>query len=158
MGKKVNRDREKILSKADIKANNIFKTVEAYEAEDSDLSIRRAAALFHYSFASISNHINARKDVQYLSDLTVEYQKFTPIEETALKNYIHNYFQSEFSLSPKLLREYANKLYKAKGDFEKIGKNWHLEFYERYINIESTYTRSIAKKRIANKNTDNYIT
>jgi hypothetical protein len=64
MGKKVNRDREKILSKADIKANNILKAVEAYEAEDSDLSMRRAAALFYYFPASISNHINARKDVQ----------------------------------------------------------------------------------------------
>jgi hypothetical protein len=37
MGKRVNRDREKILSKADIKANNILKAVEAYEAEGSDL-------------------------------------------------------------------------------------------------------------------------
>jgi hypothetical protein len=73
MGKKVNRDREKILSKADIKANNILKAVKAYEAEDSNLIMRRAAALFHYSPALISNHINARKDVQYLPDLAVKY-------------------------------------------------------------------------------------
>jgi hypothetical protein len=92
MGKKVNRDREKILSKADIKANNIFKAVEAYETEDSDLSMRRAAALFHYSPASISNHINAKKDVQYLPDLVIKYQKLISIEEIALKDHIHNYF------------------------------------------------------------------
>ncbi len=73
MGKKLNRDREKILSKTNIKTNNIFKTVKTYKAKDSDLSIRRAATLFHYSPASISNHINARKDVQYLPDLTIKY-------------------------------------------------------------------------------------
>ena len=39
MGKKVNRDREKVLSKTDIKANNILKAVEAYEAKDSNLLI-----------------------------------------------------------------------------------------------------------------------
>jgi hypothetical protein len=157
MGKKVNRDREKILTKTDIKVNNIFKAVETYEAEDSDLSIRRAAALFHYSSASISNHINARKDVQYLLDLAVEYQKLTLIEEAVLKNYIYNYFQSEFFFSPKLFREYANELCRAKRDFEEIEKNWHLEFYERYTNVESIYIRSIAKERIINKNIDNYI-
>jgi hypothetical protein len=92
MGKKVNRDREKILSKTDIKANNILKAVEAYEAEDSDLLMRRAVALFYYSSASISNHINARKDVQYLPDLAVKYQKLILIEKTVLKDYIYNYF------------------------------------------------------------------
>jgi hypothetical protein len=92
IGKKVNRDREKILSKADIKANNILKAVEAYEAENSNLIMRRVAALFHCFPASISNHINARKDVQYLSDLAVKYQKLIPIEEVALKDHIHDYF------------------------------------------------------------------
>jgi hypothetical protein len=157
IGKKVNRDREKILSKTDIKANNILKAVETYEAENSDLSMRRAAALFHCSPASISNYINARKDVQYLLDLAVEYQKFISIEKTALKDHIHNCFQSELSLIPKLFREYANKLYRTKRDDKKIRKNWYLEFYERYINVESTYARLMAKKRISNKNTDNYI-
>jgi hypothetical protein len=92
ISKKVNRDREKILLKADIKANNIFKAVEAYEAEDNDLSMRRAAAFFHYFSASISNHINAKKDVQYLLNLVVKYQKLTLIEEVALKNHIYDYF------------------------------------------------------------------
>jgi intergrase/recombinase len=157
MGKKVNRDREKILSKADIKANNILKAVEAHEAEDSDLLMRRAAALFHCSPASISNHINARKDVQYLPDLAVEYQKLTPIEEAVLKDHIHDCFQSGLSLSPKLLREYVNELCRAKGDFEEVGKNWHLGFYERHTSVESIYARSMAKERVANEDVDNYI-
>ena len=92
MGKKVNRDLEKILSKADIKVNNILKAVEAYETKDSDLLMWRAATLFHCSPASISNYINARKDVQYLPDLIVKHQKFIPIEEAALKNHIYDYF------------------------------------------------------------------
>jgi hypothetical protein len=157
MGKKVNRDREKILSKADIKVNNIFKAVKVYEVEDSDFSMRRAAVLFHCSPTSISNYINARKDVQYLSDLAVEYQKLTPIEEVALKDHIYDCFQLEFFLSPKLFREYANELCRAKGDFEKVGKNWHLEFYERHTNVESIYIRLMAKERVANEDIDNYI-
>ncbi len=123
MGKNVNRDREKILSKTNIKANNIFKAVEAYEAKDSNLLIQRAAALFHYSSTSISNHINARKDVQYLPDLTIKHQKLTPIEKATLKDHIYDYFQSGLSLTPKLFREYANELYRAKGDDKEIEKN-----------------------------------
>jgi len=92
MGKKVNRDRENILLKTDIKANNILKAVEAYEAKDSDLLIQRVTTLFHCSSALISNYINARKDVQYLPDLIVKHQKFIPIEEAALKNHIYDYF------------------------------------------------------------------
>jgi hypothetical protein len=157
MGKKVNRDREKILSKTDIKVNNIFKAVEAYETEDSDLSMRRAVAFFYYSPTLISNYINARKDVQYLLDLVIKHQKLTPIEEAALKDHIHNCFQSEFSFSPKLFREYANELCRAKGDFEEVGKNWYLEFYERHINVESTYTRLMTKERFINEDIDNYI-
>ena len=121
IGKKVNRYREKILLKTDIKINNIFKVVEAYE--DSGFLIRRAATLFYCSPASISNYINARKDVQYLLDLVIKYQKLTPIEEAVLKDYIYNYFQSGLSLTPKLFREYANELYRAKRDDKEIEKN-----------------------------------
>jgi hypothetical protein len=35
MGKKINRDREKIQSKADVKADKIFKAVKAYQAPNS---------------------------------------------------------------------------------------------------------------------------
>jgi hypothetical protein len=35
MGKKINRDREKIQSKADFKADKIFKAVKAYQAPNS---------------------------------------------------------------------------------------------------------------------------
>jgi len=54
--------------------------------------MRRVAAFFYYSSILISNYINARKDVQYLPDLVVEYQKLILIEEIVLKDYIYNYF------------------------------------------------------------------
>jgi hypothetical protein len=130
IGKKINRDREKILSKIDIKINNIFKTVEIYEIEDSDLSMQRVVILFYYFPASIFNYINARKDVQYLSDLIIKYQKLTSIEKAALKDHIYDCFQLKFSFTPKLFREYVNKLYKMKGDDKEIKKNWYLEFYK----------------------------
>src|SRR6266498_1314253 len=121
MGKKVNRDRENILLKTDIKANNILKAVEAYEAKDSDFLMRRAAALFYCSPVLIFNYINARKDVQYLPDLVVEYQKLISIEEAVLKDYIYDCFQSGLSFTSKLFREYANELCRAKGDDKEIG-------------------------------------
>jgi hypothetical protein len=68
MGKKINRDREKIQSKADVKADKILKAVEAYQAPDSQLSLRQAAPLFECSHFSISNHINEQKSIQYMPD------------------------------------------------------------------------------------------
>jgi hypothetical protein len=69
MGKKINRDREKIQSKADVKADKIFKVVEAYQAPGSQLLLREIAALFECSHFSISNHINEQKSIQYMPDL-----------------------------------------------------------------------------------------
>ncbi len=40
MVKKRSQDREKVLSKTDIKTENIIKTVEAYKAEDFEFLIR----------------------------------------------------------------------------------------------------------------------
>jgi Tc5 transposase DNA-binding domain/helix-turn-helix, Psq domain len=155
--KKVKRDREKVLSKADIKFENILKAVEAYQAPRSELSMRQAAALFHCSHSSVSNHINETKSMQYMLDLTIEQQKLTPMEEAALKDHIHECFQSGLSLSPRLLRDYANELCRAKGDSKKVEKNWHLGFYERHTSVESTYARSMAKERVANEDADTYI-
>jgi hypothetical protein len=61
MGKKINRDREKIQSKADVKVDKIFKAVKAYQAPDSQLSLRQVAALFECSHSSIFNYINEQK-------------------------------------------------------------------------------------------------
>jgi hypothetical protein len=68
MGKKINGGREKIQSKADIKTDKILKAVKAYQAPDSQLLLRQAAALFEYSHFSISNHINEQKSIQYMPD------------------------------------------------------------------------------------------
>jgi hypothetical protein len=88
MGKKINRDREKIQSKADVKADKILKAVEAYQAPDSQFLLRQAAALFECSHSLISNHINEQKSIQYLFDHAVERQKLIPVEEAALKDHI----------------------------------------------------------------------
>ncbi len=157
MGKKLNRDREKILSKTDIKTNNILKAVKIYEVEDSELLIRRAAVLFLYSPFLVFYYIKERDEVRYLLDSIIKRQKLTPIKKTILKDYIYDCFQSGLSLTLKLFREYADELCRAKGDDKEVEKNWYLGFYERYISIELLYARSIAKERVFNKNTDNYI-
>jgi hypothetical protein len=157
MVKKRSQDREKVLSKADIKAENIIKTVKAYEAEGSELSMRQAAALYHCSHSSISNHLNKKKEVMYLPDLAVELQKLTPIEEAALKDHIHECAESGLPITPRLLRDLANELCKAKGDYKPVGKNWHLSFYDRHTSVESKYATSMEKARLANENADTYI-
>jgi hypothetical protein len=40
MGKKINRDREKIQLKVDVKADKILKAVKAYQAPDSQFLLR----------------------------------------------------------------------------------------------------------------------
>jgi hypothetical protein len=112
---KSKRDREKIQSKADTMAENILKAVEAYQAPDGELSMRQAASLFHCSHSSISNHINEEKSMHYLPDHAVERQKLTPVEEAALKDHIDDCYQSGLPLSPRLLRDFANQLCRAKG-------------------------------------------
>jgi hypothetical protein len=79
------------------------------------------------------------------------------MEEAALKDHIHECFQSGLSLSLGLLRDYANELYRAKGDFKDVGKNWHLGFYKRHTSVESTYARLMAKERVVNEDADTYI-
>jgi hypothetical protein len=88
MVKKRNQDREKVLLKTDIKAENIIKAVKAYEAEGFELLIRQAAAFYHYSHSLISNHLNKEKEIMYLPDLAVELQKLILVEKITLKDHI----------------------------------------------------------------------
>jgi hypothetical protein len=123
MAKKRSQDREKVLLKADIKAENIIKIIKIYKAEGSELSMRQAAALYHYSHFSISNHLNKKKKVMYLSDLGVEFQKFILVKETALKDHIHECAESGLPIISRLFRDLVNELCRAKGDYKPIGKN-----------------------------------
>jgi hypothetical protein len=157
MVKKRSQDREKVLLKADIKAENIIKAVKAYEAEGSELLMRQAAALYYYSHSLISNHLNKEKEVMYLPDLAVELQKLIPVEKAALKDYIHKCAESELSIIPRLFRDLVNEFCKAKEDYKLIGKNWHLSFYNRHTSVESKYAISIEKARLVNENADTYI-
>ncbi len=91
MGKKVNRDREKVLSKTDIKANNILKAVEAYETKNNKFLIWRVIVFFRYSPSSVAYHIKEKHKIRYLLNSTIERQKLTPIKKAVLKDYIYNY-------------------------------------------------------------------
>jgi hypothetical protein len=55
----IDRTREKVKSKADIKAENIQNAVDAYQAPGSELLMRQAATLFHCSKSSaLKDHID----------------------------------------------------------------------------------------------------
>jgi Tc5 transposase DNA-binding domain len=120
--------------------------------------MRQAAALYHCSHSSISNHLNKEKEVMYLPDLGVEFQKLTPVEEAALKDHIHECAESGLPITPRLLRDLANELCRAKEDYKPVGKNWHLGFYDRHTSIESKYAISMEKARLANEDADIFIT
>jgi hypothetical protein len=57
----IDRTREKVKSKADIKAENIQNAVDAYQAPGNELSMRQAATLVHCSKSSVANHINEKE-------------------------------------------------------------------------------------------------
>jgi hypothetical protein len=158
MVKKRSQDREKVLSKADIKAENIIKAVKAYEAKDSEFLMRQAAALYHYSHSLISNHLNKEKEIIYLPNLGVELQKLISVEEVALKDHIHECAESGLPIIPRLFRDLVNELCKIKGDYKSVGKNWHLGFYNRHTSIELKYAISMEKARLVNEDADIFIT
>jgi iron-sulfur cluster repair protein YtfE (RIC family) len=131
--------------------------VEAYKNPISDLSLRAAASLYHYSKDSITNHLDDTPQVEYAPDIYVEQQKLSPAEEIALINHIIEYYQSMLPLNVELLYYYANKLCRAKGDHTPVGKNWHHKFYERNPNVKTLRARPMEKARLINEDPDDYI-
>jgi hypothetical protein len=94
----------------------------------------------------------------YLPDLGVEFQKLISVEEAALKDHIHECAESGLPIIPRLFRDLANELCRAKGDYKPVGKNWHLGFYDRHTSVESKYAISMEKARLANEDADIFIT
>jgi hypothetical protein len=119
--------------------------------------MRQAAALYHYSHSSISNYLNKEKEVMYLPNLAVEFQKLTSVEEAALKDHIYECAELGLSIIPRLFRDLVNEFCRAKGDYKPVGKNWHLGFYDRHTSVESKYAISMEKARLVNEDADTYI-
>jgi hypothetical protein len=97
--------------------------VDAYKDPTSDFSLRAAASLYHYLKNSMFNHFNDTLKHEYISDIYVEQQKFSPAEEIALVNHILDYYKSALSLDVKLIHYYDNKLCRLKRDNESVEKN-----------------------------------
>ena len=97
--------------------------VKAYKDPTSDLLLRAAASLYHYSKDLITNHLNDTSKHEYISNIYIKQQKLTPAEEKTLINHIINYYKSILLLNIELLYYYANKLCRAKGDNKLIEKN-----------------------------------
>jgi hypothetical protein len=114
---------DKIPTTAIEKIKNIQLAVDAYKDSTSDFSLRAAASLHHYLKNSISNHLDNTLKHEYISDIYVEQQKFSPAEEIALVNHILDYYKSALSLDVKLLHYYVNKLCRLKRDNESVEKN-----------------------------------
>jgi hypothetical protein len=60
-------------------------------------------------------------------------------------------------LNVKLFHYYANKLYRAKGDYTPVRKNWHHKFYERNSSVKILRARPMEKARFINEDLDDYI-
>src|SRR6266498_4583399 len=113
---KVEEPNTKAVKKTLKKAKNIQLIIKAYKDPTSNLLLRAAASLYHYSKNLITNHLNDTSKHEYISNIYIKQQKLTPAEEKTLINHIINYYKSILLLNIELLYYYANKLCRAKGD------------------------------------------
>jgi hypothetical protein len=83
------------MKKAINKSNSIREAAKAYE-NDSNLFLRRAAILHNVYHISITNYL--RNKIKSAPDHFIIYQKFTPVEENILEQYIFRTYNAGFSL------------------------------------------------------------
>ena len=97
--------------------------MKAYKNPISSLLLRAAASLYYYFKNFITNHLDDTPQVEYTPNIYIEQQKLSSTKETTLINYIIECYQLMLPLDIKFLHYYANKLYRAKGDYTPIKIN-----------------------------------
>ncbi len=94
------------MEKAFNKSEAIQKTVEVYKNNDI-FSMRAVVYFYDCSDKSIVNHLNGK--IKSAPDYFVSYQKFSPIEENVLAQYIIRAYNLGFLLTIQHLNDYANE-------------------------------------------------
>jgi hypothetical protein len=136
------------------KAESIRKTVEAYET-DSIFGTRGTAVIYKYLHQLICNRLNGKNGSA--PNIFISRQKIWFIEESVLVEYYIRNFKAAFLIIIQHFNEYANELLKARDSEDIINYYWHNNFFKRYPEIKSKFSRLINRKRMNAEDSDEFI-
>ena len=125
--------------------------IKAYEQAEGSLSITQAARLYVVSKATLYRRINGRRDqVSY----GISKRRLTPEEEESIKSWVLEIQSQGFPPRVAQLREMAEELLKAKGDYKELGKNWVSGFLNCHPTLQAKYSRTLDQDRFLAQNRD----
>ena len=125
--------------------------IQLYEQAEGSLSITQAAKLCAVSKATLYRRINGRRDqVSY----GISQRKLTPEEEDSIKGWVLEIQSWGFPPRVAQLREMAEELLRAKGDYKELGKNWVSGFLGRHPTLQAKYSRTLDQDRFLAQNRD----
>ena len=118
--------------------------IQAYEQAEGSLSITQAAKLCAVSKATLYCRINGRCDqVSY----GISQRKLTLEAEKSIKSWVLEIQSWGFPPRVAQLREMAEELLRAKGDYKELGKNWVSGFLVRHPTLQVKYSRTLDQDR-----------
>jgi hypothetical protein len=142
------------MSNALKKTESIRKIVEAYET-DSIFGTCGAATIYRYSYQSICNRLNGKNEPA--PNIFISRQKIWSIEESVLIEYYIRNFKAGFLMIIQYFNEYVNELLKVRNSENIVNYYWYNNFFKRYPEIKSKFSRLINRKRINAENSDEFI-
>lgn len=117
--------------------------VNAYEEAEGWLSISQAAKLYVVSKTALYHRLQGRRDqLSY----AVSKQRLTPEEEESIQSWVLEIQSWGFTPRITQLREMAEELLQAKGDYKELGTNWLHDF----SSVIQYYNRNTAAHLIKN--------
>ena len=125
--------------------------VKAYEEAEGSLSITQAARLYVASKTTLYHRIHGRQDqLSY----AVSKQRLTPEEENSIESWVLEIQSWGFPPRISQLREMAEELLQAKGDYKELGTNWNVRFLDHHPVLQSKYSRTLDQERFLAQNQD----
>ena len=124
--------------------DRLKEAVQAYEEGEGLLSISQAARLHVVSKTTLYNRIHGRRDQ---ASYGVTKQRLAPEEEVSIENWVLDIQSWGFPPRISQLREMAEELLQAKGDYKELGVNWTPGFLTRYPMLQSKYSRTLDQEQ-----------
>ena len=118
--------------------------IQAYEQAEGSLSITQAAKLCAVSKATLYCRINGRCDQ---ASYGISQRKLTLEAEKSIKSWVLEIQSWGFPPRVAQLREMAEELLRAKGDYKELGKNWVSGFLVRHPTLQVKYSRTLDQDR-----------
>ncbi len=118
--------------------------VQAYEDREVLLSILQAARLYVVSKTTLYNRIHGRRGQ---ASYGVTKQRLTPEEEESIESWVLDIQSWGFPPRVSQLREMAEELLQARGDYKELGVNWTSGFLTRHPMLQWKYSRTLDQER-----------